>query len=587
MDIVSKVPFTLKLIQRFPIYKESSGLKFSMDEHAIWQNGFYTLAAEENETLEILFDSEDKDARLYLEALDIMPFDDKNLFEDEAGRLYRSVSSESFVLCSSDNMKETLRVDAFQISVYCNHQWYYGVLNILPKPMSEKEWQMMKDDLEKEVKGLAQDIIQKNVGIQNKNVKIPGRLLYDFLVLKKYSKKMIMTLMDIAENPRCEIRTEYDSISMDLNKDHNFDAATMRRYATRSGCEARWKVPMKKTCYDIQDNRLLKNMLQEYDHKLAEFISMLNDETSLELASEHDKEMFSEFRETAEKLKKVTAILKAQEWFRTVGKLSEPYIPHSFILDARYNTIYQMHMELKQNEIQVHLNPEFDYTWKRSSYLYEMWCFFKVCHFLLNKFDLESSDWNFDLNKEIFFPFLKEGTKVCFSNIKTKIDVIYDQCLPLSKDDTDIEHPLYIAKQHGDHRNHNRPDIVMNIYDKESDVYIGSIILECKYRKLYSFWNDDSTRSSKGQLEAYYNNARSSYLLSGLGEMLNIRPVNKVLALSPDDRAEGLEQQDFGIEIKTFKPSKEEKDTVESLILEEITNLQRRYLAINITNRKK
>ena len=54
---------------------------------------------------------------------------------------------------------------------------------------------------------------------------------------------------------------------------------------------------------------------------------------------ESNKEMLLEFRETAEKLKKVTAILKAQEWFGKVGKLSGPYIPHSFILDTRYNTI--------------------------------------------------------------------------------------------------------------------------------------------------------------------------------------------------------------------------------------------------------
>lgn len=87
MDIVSRTPFTLKLIQRFPGYKESVGSKFSMNERDIWENGFYTLAAEENETLEVLFDSADKNARLYLEALDVMPYDDKNLFEDEEGRV--------------------------------------------------------------------------------------------------------------------------------------------------------------------------------------------------------------------------------------------------------------------------------------------------------------------------------------------------------------------------------------------------------------------------------------------------------------------------------------------------------------------
>lgn len=258
MDIVSRTPFTLKLIQRFPGYKESVGSKFSMNERDIWENGFYTLAAEENETLEVLFDSADKNARLYLEALDVMPYDDKNLFEDEEGRLYRTVSPESFLLCSSDSTTDTLRVDSFKMSIYCNEKWYYGVLNILPKAMSKKEWKMMKDDLEKEVRGLAQDIIQKNIGIGNKNIKIPPRILYDFMILKKYSKRVIMALMNIAENPKCEIVTEYENVSLQKNNERNFDAATMRRYATRSGCDARWKIPVKRTCYDIQENRLLK-----------------------------------------------------------------------------------------------------------------------------------------------------------------------------------------------------------------------------------------------------------------------------------------------------------------------------------------
>ena len=235
-------------------------------------------------------------------------------------------------------------------------------------------------------------------------------------------------------------------------------------------------------------------------------------------------------------------------------------------------------MELKQNEVQIHLNPEFDYTWKRSSYLYEMWCFLKVCHFCFEKLDLEYSDWNFDLKGEVFFPFLKEGTMVRFSNPVIRVDVVYDQCLPLEKEATDINHPLYIAKQHGDHRNHNRPDIVLNVYDKERNVYLGSIILECKYRKLHSFWSEDSTRSSRGQLEAYYNNARSSHLLAGLGESFNIRPISKVLALSPDDRADGLEQEDFGIEIKTFKPTEDGREEhINQWIFEEIVNLEKRY----------
>ena len=39
---------------------------------------------------------------------------------------------------------------------------------------------MMKDDLEKEVRGLAQDIIQKNIGIGNKKHK---KFLHEFYMI--------------------------------------------------------------------------------------------------------------------------------------------------------------------------------------------------------------------------------------------------------------------------------------------------------------------------------------------------------------------------------------------------------------------
>ena len=61
-----------------------------------------------------------------------------------------------------------------------------------------------------------------------------------------------------------------------------------------------------------------------------------------------------------------------------MSDVTEAYIPHSFIMDTRYNTLYQMYLELRKDTFQVEFDSEFSYTWKRSSYLYEMWCFFRI-----------------------------------------------------------------------------------------------------------------------------------------------------------------------------------------------------------------
>lgn len=589
MAIVSEFPFELKLIQKFPVLTIQNAEKFCMNEKQIWEDNFVTLFAEENDEIDIYFNSNDKDARLYLDALDIMPNDDANIFEDENGRIYRTISDSCFVLYKSNAGYDALRVDSFKISIYCQKEWYYGVFQILPKPMSLSEWHMMKNDLEDEIRGLAQDIVRRNIGIGDiYSEKLPPKIVYDFMVMKRYSKKVMMALMDISEHPRSEIITKYENISTSKSDSYKFDAETVKRYVMKSGSEATFKVPVKSINYDTQDNRLLKMILLDYENKLDQFVGLIenvekysnspNSGGSLQYKISWNKSL-GEFKNMAVKLRKMTAILKAQDWYSEIGIYREPYIPHSFILDTRYNILYQMYLDLKKEELNVELDSEFSYTWKRSSYMYEMWCFLKVCRIILSEYELVTTSWNFIFSDKVLFPFLEEGTKLEFEKNNIRIEVIYDKCLPLKQEKTSINNPLFMAKHHSDLRTHNRPDILINVYEISKQWYLGSIILECKYRKINSFWQETSSRSSRGQLETYYNNARSSFLLGGIGETLQIHPVTKVFVLTPDDFGEGKEQKDFNIVIKSYKASdaKDRQETVKEDLIKEIRLLERRF----------
>ena len=67
--------------------------------------------------------------------------------------------------------------------------------------MDINEWTMMKDDLEKEMTGLAQDIVRRNIGLGNmKYGNLPPKVLFDFIVIKKSAQKVLMSLIDIAEH---------------------------------------------------------------------------------------------------------------------------------------------------------------------------------------------------------------------------------------------------------------------------------------------------------------------------------------------------------------------------------------------------
>lgn len=597
MDIVSNIPFELKLIRKFPQETEERATYFTNNEEEIWNGDSITLTAEENDEIEIYFNALDSNARLYLEALDIMPLDDSNIKEDRYGRIYRIPSNDNFTLYKSNAGYDALRVDVFKIAVFCENEWFFGIFQILPKPVSVAEWHMMRDDLEREIRGLAQDIVRRNMGLgDGKSEKLPPKALYDFLVINKYSKNVLMALVDIADNPRNEIMTTYESRAKNKSGNYKFDSETIKRYVMKSGAEPTYKVPIKTNSFDIQDNRLLKMIISEYENKLDQFIELIEEVEQFSNSPNSGgsvqykntwNESLSSFKESAFKLRKMTSILRNKEWFSKVGMLSEPYIPHSFILDSRYNMLYQMYLKLKREELCIELEPQFSYTWKRSSYMYEMWCYFKVCRFILRNYELVATDWNFVFSDKVLFPFLKEKTTIVFEDGKSRIEIVYDAILPMEKSQTNLNNPLFIAKHHSSYRNHNRPDIVLNVYDKESNWYLGTIILECKYRKLYSFWSEGSTRSSREQLEAYYNNARSAYLLNGLGERFQMHPVTKVIALTPDEQGEGREQQDFYILVKELKPSPSD-DNVNSLgkeILVQIHELENRFEKIKeLTN---
>lgn len=564
MAIVSDLPFKLQVIKRFPkeIYQDAQ--LFTDSSNEIWENEIITLSIEENDEIEILFQTQDTNAKLYLEALDIIPLDDRMIAYDSEGQIYRMPSENPFVLYKGNCGYDALCVDIFQIKIYCNNMWYFGTLQVNPKPMNMGEWIMMRDDLEEEMIGLAQDIVRRNIGLGNtKKGNLPPKVLYDFIVIKKYAQAILVSLMDIAENPRCEIMTQYKKIVN--NKNCRLDEESIKRYATRAGSEATYKVPVKVVNYDIQDNRILKSIVLDYENRLNSFLELLaelqnyTDDFSPVKTEQYKNEWENsilEFTNVSQKLKKITSLLKTKEWYFEIKNISQAYIPHSFIMDTRYNTLYQMHLELKRKNFRIQFDPQFSYTWKRSSYLYEMWCYFKIIHLLSNDYQLNSMDWSEVFSGKILFPFLKVGTCIRFRRDQVELQVVFDKPLPLENGKTDKKSPLYVAKTHEYSRTHNRPDILLNIYDVKKDWYLGSIVLECKYRKIYSFWSEtNNQRSSLGQLQAYYNNTRSDYLLGGLGKSFNMRPVKKVIVLTPDVQGDGKSQDDFSILVKGFKPS--------------------------------
>ena len=576
MDTVSSLPFELSFLTHH--YKTSVKQCTDFTHIKAEAQSMETVQIQENDPSSILFYSQDPEAKLYLDALDTIP-SGYQIITDARGRIYRQSSPEPFPLHKTDGNFDALRIDRFTIMITCEGKTYYGSLTVAPKQLDNTEWETMKDDLEKELRGLAMDAIRSNIGLGKKeSADIPPEYLYKFLVMKKHSQRILQALIDIQTKPKHEVKKEYQK--KPAIQSNIIDRLTIKRHLQK-GNNQEFYIPHKVIDYDIPENRVLKKMLKYYEKELNTFLLMVSNSqrhyASIVENHQHKKTYLStlaQYASTAEKLKHISNVIKQERWFKTVGDEKGGRISHSFALDSRYGAVYRMYRELKKEEIKVGIDSRYAYSWKKSSTLYEMWCYIKLCRLFEQSYETGGHILSQGFKDGMVIPFLEEGTKTTFIKGDIKLDILYNPTLGRSKASTDsAEQPYYM------NNNHLTPDIIINIYYRPEKMYIGSIVLECKYRKLNSFWYG-TTMSSKSQIMAYHTGAKSIYYHNMPHH--DVRPVHKVFVLTPDKIKQ--DDQEDEIALRGFRPGDHEMQEGVLAEIQEIIS-QRTYIATQETYR--
>lgn len=531
----------------------------------------------ENDEMDLYFNSTDKEARLYLDALECCPSSNRIMVDDE-GFVYCTPGEEVIKLYRSDSSYDALRVDVLQISVICGLNSYFSFLKIAPKQLSLEEWKIMRDDLETEIQGLAQDIVRRNIGLGDEaKGLLPPDDLYAFLIINKNAHAIMSALLDIKDKPKYKLKKRYEEV--DESKNREIDTETVKKYLQRGALNHTLFVPQRDIVYDIQENRLLKKIIKAYDEKLAHFIDVIYSTLNYRkqrltrypkhsLYDEKYIQGLESYLATAEKLKKITNIIKSAEWFQTVKNPEDMFIPHSFAVDSRYGSLYRMYSEMNKRNFSVQLDPQYSYSWKKSSSLYEMWCYICICRSFLQQYTEVGLRVQDIFMKDHLFPFLKSGTKILLENEDSAVEIIYDSVLPKKSEQVKLYgHPLYITGKH------TRPDICINMYSKKSGWYVGSFIIECKYRSLKAFWYGN-TWSSREQIKAYHNDSKSPLFFNGFLDLFtSSRPVLHVFTFTPDIFDE-REYSDDQVTLLTFRPTKD-RDIVEKVcerLIDEVSN---------------
>jgi hypothetical protein len=537
----------------------------------------------EYENVLLEFRSISNQDRIYFDGIDLLPAELCEI--DDAGYLYlRPQNNETFYpLFEYSSEYYAMRVGKYELRIFHNGIIYYQWFTVLPKNINNTEWEIMQQELETEMQGLSSDIIRKNISLgSNKNEIVPSQELYKFFVIKKHFNNILSALIDIKDKPKYKVQKEYKLEP--LYRATYIDHVTVKDYLMKGTGEEEYLVPKKIYNYDLPENRWLRKIIGEYENELklfqdsiykySEYINrelselkkFKNANGAVIRAKEKVLIEIDKYLETAKTILRISELIKSQEWYSQIQDVNSLVIPHVLIYDVRYNAFYKMYKELQQNNLNIQWSENYAYSWKLSSKMYEIWCFIKICRFLISdEIGFEAKGWIFDeyKNERILIPDLISGTKVEFYKDNIRIKVYYDTKISRVISNTSKENePVFASTRH------TRPDIKFDLY--KNDIFWCSLIFEVKYRNIHRLWAYNDSKC-KEQIRAYKNEYKSKFCRGLEPEFVvrKVNPVDRVWVLNPSHSSEDvIDKKSEGIKFVKLIPGGSHSNVISELLRE-------------------
>lgn len=308
----------------------------------------------------------------------------------------------------------------------------------------------------------------------------------------------------------------------------------------------------KNISFDLDENVFLKSILSKLKKRIdviiesaEEYIDFLDSEITkrefFELQKHKSdpktnlykkgKEFIMEGVEKCCRIKDAILRFNELDWYKSIPLRQGSVLNVIQSMDYRYNYVYRLAKLLKTPEMRFGQSSEFALQIKETCVLYEIWTYLLIYKALITDGYKAVSGWIHDRewnSHKVLLPVLESGTVVTFIKDSITLKLTYDGAIPGGKSRTDEKNmPIFTNSVH------NRPDIRLDIYNYEK--YLGSILMDCKYRKFKNIWDDTLSDNAYGrqnhkvmqQLMAYGDQCRSIFLPK------NVRPVQEVFAIYP------------------------------------------------------
>lgn len=467
----------------------------------------------------------------------------------------------------------------YMIVVKVGESSYIADFEVIASRFGNDTWKFMAREIVEKVKLLAFDIVKKKTAISNiplKSFEI-GSLVLKMNVVDSYYNKVIASLDGLCGGAHHKISKQYVAKSaLSIGKQDS----KSQRLNTRIKYPSYAYVPVKYTDYNLAENVYIKVLVLRLDKLLNSFLEeleMLEEYFNSRLeADEYGRKnktnnfqknrnaltIVSDYYEKASRIISSIRKLEETEWFKNINANVITKVPSQSMLDPRYGILSKLSKDLKDKTINYSLESNLSVVWKRSDILYEMWGFIKLIEgFQSLDFQLDTDFGFFDDKGTIRISSIKKGDVFHLHKENIKIKMYYDTSMPNDDALTDrFNNPLYVYK------GNNTPDCRIDFYYSFAgeDYYVGSLIVDFKYRTKRSFWDsNDGYRSSRGQLTAYKNLPKTKFF-SIKNENLSrnsISPIKEVWAIYPDRYYPTAETDAFSECIKLYSlvPGYEDK----------------------------
>lgn len=594
MDTPSNVlPFTLTFMQFDSIYSFVDSHFVQREEELLSLRSFHPICLKENKSFSLLFQSPDPHAQFFMDGLDTLP--DGILRETQSGDVYLPCSNEPYTLFNNDYYP--FIPGFYRIKITTNGANYYSLIRIVPKQVTQEQWEWMRDELESILKGLAQDLLPHPGGRFSFHDPLPMEQLQPYLILKQRFSSIITALHDLFTKMNYRIEKNYQLVPEDRAK--KIDEQTIRYHLQHPEDMNFLKTPNHSVNYDLPENRWVKKTVLAFIKMLSEFIKVTQNQ-KIKLRNEmnelegyasfqnntqtllNEKEevytLVYEYHASAEKMINTLKMVQSSDWFHGVSTGIPSSLPSVMILDSRYRTLYQTFRECKNNTLSIKLDESYSTQWKRTDQLYELWGFLKIAQLLYKKLHYEPHGWIFSQGSnrnELLIPTLPSGTKISYQKEDVKLHLFYDSNLPFISEETSLfDTPIFTVA------NHNRPDGRIDVFYRED--YYGSLIFDFKYRPKKYFWDETKVNSRQRtdtmrQLISYSSSCKSKFLFGGKmrGLTMHINPIQEVWGFYPTSSGiveEAEIKEDHNIRILQLSPGVDDEPIVKELekVIDEI-----------------